>query len=139
MEKTVLEIKEKWKSVVDFSSKTLDETPEDHKTYVSLMLEEWETKILKWVDDGKVNSLFIKYLIPQVRSSLGYPNIELDVEIDGRRCVVVNNGKLYKYIGKLGIPYNPEKNAIGCNRWIDDDVYYFINDQWVPCWKYDNN
>lgn len=131
--KTDQELLDKWKPIVDFSSKHIEETPEDLKLYVSQKLEEWDEKCLKWVEEGKINNdngLFPKNLIPLVRYSLGNPDIELDVEIDGRLCLVVNNGCIFTYIGKIGIPYKQERD-IYCMTGIHlPDIYIIVDGQW---------
>lgn len=131
--RTEQEILERWKPVVDYSSKNLEETPEELKLFVSLKLEEWERKCFEWVEEGKINDdgLFPKNLIPQVRTSLGNTDIELGVEIDGRLCLVVNNGKIYTYSGKVGIPYKQEQD-IYCMTGIHlPDIYIIVNGLWV--------
>jgi hypothetical protein len=138
--KTEQEILDKWKPIVDYSSKHIEETPEELKQYVSNKLEEWEEKCLEWASSGKIsnNGIFPKILIPQVRHSLGNPDIELDVEIDGRLCLVVNNGSIFKYVGKIGIPYNQERGDIYCMTGIRiEDIYVMIDNQWVSYYKSD--
>jgi hypothetical protein len=130
--KTDQEILDNWKLVVDYSSSRIDETPEHLKLYVSKKLEEWEQKCFEWVESGKIdnNGLFPNNLIPLVRYSLGNPDIELDIEIDERLCLVVNNGSIYTYSGKIGIPYKQERD-IYCMTGIHlPDVYVVIDDQW---------
>jgi hypothetical protein len=131
--KTEQEILDKWKPIVDYSSTHITETPEDLKLFVSQKLEEWEKKCFEWVEEGRINNngLFPKHLIPQVRKSLGYPNIELDVEIDGRLCLVVGNGVIYNYRGKIGIPYKQELDIYCMTGFYTPDVYIMVDDLWI--------
>lgn len=119
--------------VVDYSSENIETTPEHIKTYVSRKLEEWESKCFEWCAEGKINDngLFPKILIPQVRYSLGEPNIELDVEIDSRLCLVVNNGSIYKYVGKVGIPYDQNKDICCMSGIRISDIYVVVDNAWV--------
>lgn len=130
--KTDEEVLDKWKKLVNYSSDNIGETPDELKLYVSQTLEEWEQKCFEWVKEGKINDdvLFPKNLIPQVRHSLGNPDIELDVEIDGRLCLVVNNGAIYSYSGKVGIPYKQERDCYCMTGIHLPDIYVVIDDQW---------
>lgn len=120
-EKTI----KKWQPIVDYSSKMLEKTPEHLKMYVSLKLEEWEQKCIEWDKEDKINYLFPKYFIPHVRETLGSPDLEFDVEIDGRSCITINNSLL----GRLAIPYKPERDISGM---CENDMYLFDEGVWVP-------
>ena len=129
--KTEQEILDKWRPVVDYSSKHIEETPEELKQYVSNKLEEWEEKCLEWASSGKINdnALFPSAFIPQVRSTLGNPIIEEDVLIDGKLGLVIENGRAWgDYFGKIGIVYK-EEQGIHCHIPIMG-VYKFVNDEW---------
>lgn len=131
--KTEQEVLEKWKPIVDFSSQYIDETPEDLKLFVSQKLQEWDETCLRWAADGKIdnNASFPKMIIPQVRRSLGSPDIEYDIEIHGRLCLVVKNGAIFKYVGKVGIPYKQNRDIYNMTGIRLDDVYVIVDGEWV--------
>jgi hypothetical protein len=136
--KTDQELLDKWKPILDYTSEYFDETPEYCRKYVAKKLEDWEEKCLEWCESGKAddyynNTSLAKILIPQIRASLGEPDIELDVKIDGRLCLIVNNGKIRKYNGKIGIPYKMERD-VSCHH-NHDDIYFMIDGEWVSSYE----
>jgi hypothetical protein len=116
------EIIERWKPVVNYSSKYIEETPEWCRLYVSEKLEEWERKCLKWVKSGKVNDRFLVHFLPQVRVTLGDIKILEDDMVEGDLCMIIENGSLKNYYGILAIPY----------KRYDYIIYNFVDYKWEP-------
>jgi len=87
--------------------------PEEDKIPMALALEECEQKYIQ-LDENKyiTNSYFLKYLIPQIRRSENKLDIGEDEIVDGRQCMIINNGDAISFI------YNKRlvKCFIGLNR-----------------------
>jgi hypothetical protein len=117
--KTEQEILEKWKPVIEFTSKLVKAIPEDEKLSMAVLLQEYDTKYTKLDDNGFVDNMeFMKFIIPMVRRAVGHLNILEDIEIERRKCMVVSNGSLYDYVGVVAIPYDARREYA---HW--EDVY----------------
>ena len=130
--KTEEELLQKWQPVINFTSKSIPEIPEEKKIDMALLLEEYESKYEKLDDNGFMeNSEFMYFIIPMVRRAVGHLNILEDIEIDGRRCMVVTNGALYDYVGIVAIPYDARREY---GHWTD--VYIKDgSDKWEKCFQ----
>jgi hypothetical protein len=122
--RTEEEIIKRWKDIVEFTSKFVPPLPEEDKIPMALALEECEQKYVE-LDENKfiVNSYFLKYLIPQIRRSENKLDIGEDEIVDGRQCMIINNGELFTYKGMIAIPYECQRPSA---HW--EDVFY-INDK----------